>query len=121
LGSDLNTPKALGLTIPPSLLALADEVIEKRREFIAGLGGAAVWPVPLIGLLNGVSFEAYANRVAVFRQGLKQVGVEEGQNVAIEYRSADGRPERLRALAADLVRRQVGVIVVVAVPSTIQR
>jgi putative ABC transport system substrate-binding protein len=92
----------------------------KRREFIAGLGSAAAWPVvaqaqqsavPVIGLLNGVSFEAYANRVAAFRQGLNEVGFVEGQNVAIEYRSADGHPERLPALAADLVRRQVGVIV----------
>src|SRR5215467_11698096 len=92
----------------------------RRREFIAGLGSAAAWPVtayaqqralPVIGLLNGVSFEAYANRVAAFRQGLNEVGFVEGQNVAIEYRSADGHPERLPALAADLVRRQVGVIV----------
>jgi putative tryptophan/tyrosine transport system substrate-binding protein len=93
----------------------------KRREFIAGLGGALAWsvvaraqrpPVPLIGLLNGVSFEAYANRVAAFRQGLKEVGFV-GQTVAIEYRSADGHPERLPSLAADLVRRQVGVIVAI--------
>jgi putative ABC transport system substrate-binding protein len=92
----------------------------RRREFIAGLGGAVARPIaaraqqpamPVIGLLNGVSFEAYANRVAAFRQGLKEVGFVEGQNVAIEYRSANGHPERLPALAADLVRRQVGVIV----------
>jgi putative ABC transport system substrate-binding protein len=94
----------------------------RRREFIAGLGGAAAWPLvagaqqpalPMIGLLNGVSFEAYANRVAAFRQGLKEVGFVEGQNVAIEYRSADGHPERLPALVTDLVRRQVGVIVAI--------
>jgi putative tryptophan/tyrosine transport system substrate-binding protein len=93
----------------------------RRREFVAGLGAAA-WPLvaraqqpatPVIGLLNGVSFEAYANRVAAFRQGLKEVGFVEGQNVEIEYRSADGHPERLPALAADLVRRRAGVIVAI--------
>jgi putative ABC transport system substrate-binding protein len=93
----------------------------KRREFIAGLSAVA-WPLaaraqqvtmPVIGLLNGVSFEAYADRVAAFRQGLNKVGFVEGQNVAIEYRSADGHPERLPALAADLVRRQVGMIVAI--------
>jgi putative ABC transport system substrate-binding protein len=93
----------------------------RRREFIAGISAAA-WPLtargqqrtmPVIGLLNGFSFEAYASRVAAFRQGLKEVEFVEGRNVAIEYRSADGYPERLPALAADLVRRQVSVIVAI--------
>jgi putative ABC transport system substrate-binding protein len=94
----------------------------RRQEFISGLGGAAAWPLaaraqqpalPVIGLLNGVSFEVYAKRIAAFRQGPKEVGFVEGQNVAIEYRSADGHPERSPALAADLVRREVGVIVAI--------
>jgi putative ABC transport system substrate-binding protein len=93
----------------------------RRREFIAGLSGAAVaWParaqqpaVPVIGLLSGVSFESFADRVAAFRQGLMEIGFVEGRNVAIEYRSADGRYERAPALAADLFRRQVAVIVAI--------
>jgi putative tryptophan/tyrosine transport system substrate-binding protein len=97
----------------------------RRREFIAGLGGVALWPVaawaqqrtlPVVGLLSGVSIEganSYAGVVDLIRQGLKDVGFVEGQNVLIEYRSADGHPERVRDLADDLVRRQVAVIVVI--------
>jgi putative tryptophan/tyrosine transport system substrate-binding protein len=95
----------------------------KRREFIAGLGGAAAWPVvaqaqqrmPTVGLLSGASFEgSYAPAVDLIREGLRDVGFVEGQNVLIEYRSADGYPKRLHDLAGDLVRRQVAVIVVIA-------
>jgi putative tryptophan/tyrosine transport system substrate-binding protein len=94
----------------------------KRREFIAGLGAAAVWPpvaraqrgeLPVIGLLNGVSFEAYAPRIAAFREGLKERGFVEGQNVSVIYRSANGQDDRLPALASDLVSRRVTVIVAI--------
>jgi len=92
----------------------------RRREFIAGLGSAVAWPVvaraqqlpPLlvVGVLNFVSIEAYADRIARFRQGLKDTGLVEGQGLLLEYRSADGHEERLPVLAADLVRQKVAAI-----------
>ncbi len=91
----------------------------ERREFIALIGGAAAWPlvasaqqaaVPVIGLLvsRGADDDPYL--LTAFRQGLKDVGYVEGQNVATEYRFAEGHYDRLPALAADLVRRRVSVI-----------
>jgi putative tryptophan/tyrosine transport system substrate-binding protein len=92
----------------------------KRREFVTLLGGAAAWPLassaqqlgtPVIGLLNGQSPETYSSSgVRVAREPAEKDFVE-GQNVAIEYRWAEGHDERLPALAADLVSRRVAVLV----------
>jgi putative tryptophan/tyrosine transport system substrate-binding protein len=93
----------------------------RRREFIAGIGGAAaVWPLaahaqqqsgPVIGFLNTDSPDESGPVVAALREGLAKSGYIEGQNVVIEYRWAEGRYDRMSALAADLARRQVTVIV----------
>jgi putative ABC transport system substrate-binding protein len=92
----------------------------RRREFIAGLGGAAVWPlvaraqaqiIPVVGFLGAPSAEPYARYVAAIHQGLREAGYVEGQNVKFQYRWAEGRYERLPELAAELVREQVSVII----------
>jgi putative tryptophan/tyrosine transport system substrate-binding protein len=92
----------------------------RRREFISLLGGAAVvWPlaaraqqpaIPVVGYLHSASPESFGSESAAFAHGLKDVGFVEGQSLLIEYRWAEGQPDRLPALAADLVHRQVSVI-----------
>ena len=100
----------------------------KRRAFIAVLGGAAAWPslgraqqsaMPVIGLLDSSSADEYAPFLTAFAVGLNEVGFVEGRNVAIKYRWADGRYDRLPALATELVRAPVTVLVATGITAAI--
>jgi putative ABC transport system substrate-binding protein len=97
-----------------------------RRQFITLLGGAAVWPMaasaqqamPVVGFLNSQSPEGYAEPLRGLRQGLKEAGYVEGENLAIDYSWADNQMERLPELAAELVRRRVALIITTGGPSS---
>jgi putative ABC transport system substrate-binding protein len=100
----------------------------RRREFIALLGGAAAWPlaagaqqaaVPVVGVLSAEWPNLFSDRLRAFHDGLRETGYVEGRNLAIEYRWAEGRNDRLPALADELVRRQVTVIVSTSTPAVL--
>src|SRR5262249_48257871 len=115
---NLTTAKALGVTAPRRR---GDRM--KRRSFITLLGGAAAaWPLlvhaqqptmPVIGFLGIAPPDTIADRLRAFRNGLKTIGYVEGENAAIVYRWTENPGDRLPELAAELVRRPVGVIVAI--------
>src|SRR5262249_53154814 len=93
----------------------------KRREFVSLLGGAAAWPlaaraqqgaIPIIGFVSAGGRGALRRHITAFQEGLKELGYLEGQNVAVEYRFAEGQSARLPVLVSELIKRQVAVLVV---------
>src|SRR3974390_1081982 len=99
----------------------------RRREFIGLLAGLAAWPTvvraqqerPVIGFLSALSEASVPEFISAFRRGLSETGFVEGRNVAIEYRWAEGQYERLPAMAAELVRRPVSLILAQAPPAAL--
>src|SRR5258706_12800023 len=99
-----------------------------RRKFLATLGGAAAWPLaaraqqgamPVVGVLSAEWPNLFSDRLRAFHDGLRETGYVEGRNLAIEYRWAEGQSDRLPALAAELVRHQVTVIVSTSTPAVL--
>src|SRR5262249_50887556 len=116
--TDCQSARPRSAAASPATRRRGDRV--KRREFITLVGVVAAWPLaagaqqgtmPVVGFLNSTSLDGYRPMLNAFRQGLQQSGYIEGRNVAIEYRWAEGRNDRLPAMAAELVRHQVTVIV----------
>jgi putative ABC transport system substrate-binding protein len=100
----------------------------RRRDFITILGGAAAWPIaaraqqsakPVVAYFSASTPDGYADLLPALRQGLKETGYAEGENLVIEYHWAENEPDRLPVLAAELVRRRVNVIAVISAPASL--